>query len=162
MRAHVVSSLLAALLLCVLAAAAPRVGAAEALPPTLVTAAGAGVFPGGAQLSGVNLSGGSFGQGLAVSADGNARGDFQTILAGTNLLGAATKILVVGWVTGGTVNPDGSVSVSGTCRLDMQDGTLPSTGVPFAATITTGGFRLTIGTSVLPPLVKNAGWIFIE
>ena len=82
----------------------------------------------GAVWGGVALSGGSFGQGVAVFGDGTARGDFQMILAGTNVLGVATKILVVGWVTAGAANPDGSASISGTCRVDMQDGTVPSTG----------------------------------
>jgi hypothetical protein len=154
------AALAAALLLALVGA--PHDGAADVLPPTLVTAAGAGIFPSGAQLSGVQLTGGSFGDGVAVNSDGTARGDFQTILAGTTLLGTATKILVVGWVTGGTANADGSVTIGGTCRVDMQDGTIPSTGVPFTAAITTGGFQLTIGTTALPTLVKSAGWIYIE
>jgi hypothetical protein len=154
---------IAALALCVaLAGALPRDAAADALQPTLVTAAGAGVFPSGADLNGVQLTGGTFGHGIAVSADGSARGDLQTILAGATLLGTPARILVVGWVTGGTINADGSASVSGTCRVDMQDGTVPSTGVPFTAAITTGGFQLTVGATALPTLVKSAGWIHIE
>lgn len=152
-----------ALALCVaLAGALPRDAAADPLQPTLVTAAGAGVFPNGADLNGVQLTGGTFGHGIAVSSDGSARGDLQTILAGASVLGTPTRILVVGWVTGGTVNADGSASVSGTCRVDMQDGTVPSTGVPFTATIATGGFQLTIGATALPTLVRSAGWIHIE
>ena len=116
----------------------------------------------GAVWGGVALSGGSFGQGVAVFGDGTARGDFQMILAGTNVLGVATKILVVGWVTAGAANPDGSASISGTCRVDMQDGTVPSTGVPFTAAVTTGGLQLTVGATALPTLVKSAGWIYLE
>lgn len=152
----------ALLFLAVLAGVAPRDGAAALLPPTLVTAAGAGVFPATANWGGVQLSGGTFGQGMAVNADGSARGDFQTILAGTSLLGATTRILVVGWATAGTANADGSVSISGTCRVDMGDGSAPSVGVPFTATITAAGFQLTVGATVLPTLMKNGGWIYIE
>ena len=82
------------------AAPSPAVGTTLLAGTTLVTGAGSGVFPGGAVWGGVALSGGSFGQGVAVFGDGTARGDFQMILAGTNVLGVATKILVVGWVTG--------------------------------------------------------------
>ncbi len=35
-------------------------------------------------------------------------------------------------------------------------------GVPFTATITTGGFQLTVGTTVLTTLVKSRGRIWIE
>jgi len=144
------------------AAPSPAVGATLLAGATLVTGAGSGVFPSGAVWGGVALSGGSFGQGVAVFGDGTARGDFQMILAGTNVLGVATKILVVGWVTAGAANPDGSASISGTCRVDMQDGTVPSTGVPFTAAVTTGGLQLTVGATALPTLVKSAGWIYLE
>jgi hypothetical protein len=156
-------ALLVLLLGALLVAVVPGDRAAAVLSgPTLVTAAGAGVFPGGTSLSGVNLSGGTFGYGVAVFGDGSARGDFQTILAGTNALGGTTQILVVGWVTGGALNADGSVTINGTASVDMRNGTLPSTGVPFSATITTGGFQLTVGTSTLATLLKSAGWIYIE
>jgi hypothetical protein len=162
MNGTVARSILALALGLSLAAALPRDAAADPLQPTLVTAAGTGVFPSGADLNGVQLSGGTFGHGIAVSSDGSARGDLQTILAGTTLLGTPARILVVGWVTGGGLNADGSVSVSGTCRVDMQDGTVPSTGVPFTATIATGGFQLTVGATALPTLVRSAGWIHLE
>lgn len=162
MIARIARPLLTLALLVGLAGAVPRDAAADALPSTLVTAAGAGIFPSGADLNGVQLSGGTFGQGIAVSADGSARGDLQTILAGTNVLGGAVRILVVGWVTAGASNADGSVSVSGACSVDMQDGTVLSTGVPFTAAITPSGLQLTIGATVLPTLVKDAGWIHIE
>ena len=149
--------------LALLLGGAPRSPAAAVLPgPTLLTAAGEGAFPTGASLNGVDLRGGTFGQGVAVFADGSARGDFQTLLVGTNVLGAATKILVVGWVTGGALNADGSVTVNGIASVDMRDGTLPSTGIPFSAVVTSAGFQLTVGATVLPTLLKNAGWIAIE
>src|SRR5438445_543518 len=66
------------------AAPSPAVGTTLLAGTTLVTGAGSGVFPSGAVWGGVALSGGSFGQGMAVFGSGTARGDFQMILPGTN------------------------------------------------------------------------------
>lgn len=149
--------------LALLLGGVPQGRAAAVVPgPTLLTAAGAGAFPTGASLNGVDLRGGTFGQGVAIFADGSARGDFQTLLVGSNVLGTATTILIVGWVTGGALNADGSVTINGTASIDMRDGTLPSMGVPFSAVVTTSGCQLTVGATVLPTLLKNAGWIAIE
>ena len=87
-------------------------------------------------------------------------GDFEIVLAGTSAVGQPQDITLVGKVTAGTANPDGSVSFSGTAALDMGDGSLP-VSVPFAAVVTTGGLQLTIGTTVLPTQTLGAGDIFI-
>jgi hypothetical protein len=128
---------------------------------TQVTAAAAGVLPDGASLGGVPLQGSTFGLGVLIHSDGSAEGDFETVLAGTSLLGAPQYITLEGAVSAGASNVGGSVTFSGTARLDLGDGSVP-TSVPFSVTATTSGLQLSIGTSVLPTQTLSAGSIFIQ
>jgi hypothetical protein len=129
---------------------------------TDVTGAGDGVFPGGAALAGVSLSGSQFGLGVIIYADGSAVGEFQSLLLGTSLLGASQNISVNGKVTTGAVNSIGSVTFGGTCTVDMGDGTLPTAGVPFSVTLSTDGMTLLIGTTTLPAQTLSPGSVTIE
>ena len=123
--------------------------AVAATDETQVAAAAAGVFPDGTTFDGIPLRGSTFGIGVVVYPDGTATGDFEIVLAGTTLLGQPQDITLVGKVSAGTANLDGSVTFSGTATLDMGDGSLPLS-VPFSAVVTTGGLQLTIGTTILP------------
>jgi hypothetical protein len=126
----------------------------------LVTGAGNGVFPAGAQFSGVKLSGSTFGEGLEVSS-GSGLGFFHTVLTGTSVSGGVRQnITLNGAVSSGTVNADGSVTFGGTATLNLGDGSLPTT-VPFSATVTTAGLTLVIGTTTLPSQTVDPGSIYI-
>jgi hypothetical protein len=127
---------------------------------TQVAAAAAGVFPDGTTFNGIPLQGSTFGIGVIVYTGGTATGDFEIALAGTSLLGQPQDITLVGKVSAGAANLDGSVTFSGTGTLDMGDGSLPL-DVPFSVTTTTTGLQLTIGTTILPTQTLGAGSIFI-
>ncbi|TMA42958.1 MAG: hypothetical protein E6J82_07910 [Deltaproteobacteria bacterium] len=129
---------------------------------SLVVAAAEGVFPSGASLNGVRLDGLQVGKGIITSADRSARGDFQTVLLGTSILGQPQKISVEGPASSGSRNADGSVNFAGLSSVDMGDGTAPLTGVPFSVTATTQGLTLTLGLTVLPTATLTAGHITIE
>src|SRR2546428_338685 len=107
-----------------------------------VTGAAEATFPDGATFNGIPLRGLTLGQGLFIAQDGSATGQFQAVLLGTSLLGAAQNITVEGEVRGGSVGADGSATFSGTATVDMGDGTLPLSGVPFTATPSAGGIRV--------------------
>ena len=52
--------------------------------------------------------------------------------------------------------------MNGTCTLDMGDGSVPASGIPLVATLTTSGVALTVGSTALPTLPKSDGFIVIE
>jgi hypothetical protein len=129
---------------------------------TLVTGAADGAFSSAATFSGVTLNGSTFGVGVAIYADGTAEGDFQTVLAGVTALGTAQSISVEGKVKAGSQTATGGVSFSGDATVDMGDGSLPATGVPFTVTMTTSGLQLVIGVTTLVPQNLTAGEISIQ
>ena len=128
---------------------------------TQVTAAASGTFPPGATFNGVPLEGSTFGFGVVVRVDGSALGNFEIVLAGTTLLGQTQNIILVGNVSSGLSNLDGSVTFSGAGTLDLGDGSLPTDGVPFTVTATTNGLQVTIGATILPTQTLADGSIFI-
>lgn len=129
---------------------------------TMATGAGAGLFPDGADLAGVRLSGSTFGSGVLIFASGPASGTFQTVLAGTSLLGLPQNITVEGKVGAGARNADGSVTFRGSAIVDMGDGSVPSAGVPFSVTMTPGTLALVLGTTALPTQTLTGGSITIN
>jgi len=140
-------------------AVAGRPGAAAG--DVSATGAATGVFPAGAQLSGVTLSGSTMGMGVEIHADGTALGQFETELVGTDILGAARTISVEGDVAAGSLNSDGSVTFSGTSTVDLGNGQV-QTGVPFTVTATTAGLQLIVGATTLPSQTLGAGTISIQ
>ena len=133
---------------------------ANAAQDTGVSGAGEGVFPEGAELNGIELSGSTFGTGVLISPSGTAVGHFQTTLLGANAAGLEQNIEVTGEVQTGS-SSDGTVTFGGTAQLDMGDGTaLPS--VPFTVTVTAQGMQLVLGTTTLPTQTIGAGAIDIE
>ena len=153
----VLAPILAALALVASPGALKSIAAAD----TQVSAAAEGVFPGGATFAGVSLQGSNFGIGVVISSTGSATGEFQTVLAGTTLLGASRSIALDGAVTSGALNVDGSATFTGTGRLDLGDGSLPTT-VPFTVGVSAAGLQLTIGTTALPTQTLGAGAIDIQ
>ena len=130
--------------------------------PNDLTAAGAGVFPAGANFGGVQLAGGTFGIGVQTNSDGTAKGDIEIQLNGTSLIGLSQWITVTGWVTDGTLNADGSMTLNGTGTLDMGDGSAPVGGLTLVANVTISGITITIGGNAIPTLPKSDGWILID
>src|SRR2546430_6161604 len=127
-----------------------------------VTGAAEATLPEGATFNGIPLRGLTLGQGLFIAPDGSATGQFQAVLLGTSLLGAAQNITVEGEVGGGSVGADGSATFSGTAPVDMGDGTLPLPGVPFTVTVSTGSLGLILNAVALPTATVTAGSITIK
>jgi len=128
-----------------------------------VTGAAEAAFPNGATFNGISLKGLTLGQGMFIAPGGSATGQFQAVLLGTSLLGAAQNITVEGEVGGGSVGADGSATFSGTATVDMGDGTLPLPGVPFTVTASAGGsLGLILNAVALPTATVTAGSITIK
>jgi hypothetical protein len=127
-----------------------------------VTGAAEAAFPNGATFNGVPLRGLTLGQGLFVGQDGSATGQFQAVLQGTSLLGAAQNITVEGEVRGGSVGADGSATFSGIATVDMGDGTLPLPGVPFTVAASAGSLGLILNAVTLPTATVTGGSITIK
>ena len=129
---------------------------------TGVTGAAEAAFPNGATFNGISLKGVTLGQGMFIAPGGSATGQFQAVLLGTSLLGAAQNITVEGEVGGGSVGADGSATFSGTATVDMGDGTLPLPGVPFTVTASAGSLGLILNAVALPTATVTAGSITIK
>jgi len=159
-----ISVTLATLILAsaVVAFALPRGQAAAVASDNVVTAAGAGIFPAGASFNGIQLAGGTFGIGAQTSSTGNAVGDLEVQLNGSSLIGLSQWITITGWVTSGTQNPDGSMTLNGTGTLDMGDGTVPAGGLALVANLSATGVTVTIGGTAVPTLPRSDGWVFVE
>ena len=127
-----------------------------------VTGAAEATLPDGATFNGIPLRGLTLGQGLFIAQDGSATGQFQAVLLGTSLLGAAQNITVEGEVSGGSVGADGSATFSGTATVDMGDGTLPLPGVPFTVTASAGSLGLVLNAVALPTATVTAGSITVQ
>jgi hypothetical protein len=146
----------------VVAISVPSQTVVDSSPPSGVTGAGAGVFPPGANLLGIPLSGLTFGNGVFLSGDGSAQGQFQSTLFGTSVLGQPLKITVEGEASNASANVDGSIAISGAASVDLGDGSAPSTGVPFSVTVTTGSIQLVLDSITLPAATIVRGSITIE
>ncbi|MBI4219475.1 MAG: hypothetical protein HY682_04965 [Chloroflexi bacterium] len=109
---------------------------ASAQGPISVNGGGTGTF--GADLDGDgDIDGSQFGLGVTIRATGTA-GHFLCAMAGrSDFLGLAL-MSVEGPVSGGVVNPDGSVTLSGAGTVNLGNGTR-FTGVPFVVKVTAGG-----------------------
>lgn len=137
------------------AASMVLIGAAE----TSVSGAGTAAFPSGTVFNGVTLTSSQFGKGLVVNSDGSATGDFYNVLDGSTAVGPRV-ITVAGRVSSGSLNPDGSVTFSGSSSVDMGDGT--NLSLPFSVTATSQGLTLVLGSTTLPTQTLSSGGIDIE
>jgi hypothetical protein len=162
MTKRLIAAMLTALVVVSVSIVLPREQAAGVTINSLVTGAGAGVFPAGASFNGIQLAGGTFGLGVQTASTGNAIGDLEVQLNGSSVIGLSQWITVTGWITTASLNADGTMTFNGTCTLDMGDGTAPAGGLPLVATVGPAGLQLTVGTTVLPFLPRSDGWLFIE
>jgi hypothetical protein len=134
---------------------------------TSVTVGVGGIYPPGTTFNGVPINALQSGYGVEVATDGSALGQFSTVLLGVNALGLQQNIAIVGKATSGSRTAANIATFSGTCSVDMGDGTPPTPGVPFTVTITTdandqGSIGLVIGLTTLPTAVVNAGSMTIK
>jgi hypothetical protein len=143
------------------------------LPPaaladqTVATVGGGGVYPPGTTYSGVNVNGLQLAFGAEVNLDGTGLGDFTVVLLGLSLAGVEQNIILEGQVTGGSRNAVNIAVVSGTGTLDLGDGSPPTPGVPFTATLTVdatnqGTIGLVIGLTTLPNAALSPGSVAIR
>lgn len=153
---------LSTLLLLAVALASSRDEAAAVATDAVVTGAGAGVFPAGANYASVQLSGGTYGLGVQTTNTGSATGDLEVQFNGTSLIGLDQSITVVGQITTGTDNGNGTMTLTGTATVNMGDGTPPTSGVALVATVGPTGITLSLGGNTLPTLPRSDGWISIE
>lgn len=162
MNKKLVSAIVAVLAICAAVVASPAQPVAAVGTSTMFTAAGAGVFPAGANFQGVQLAGGTFAVGVSSDGVSNANGDLELQLNGNSVIGLTQWITITGWITSATANPDGSVTLNGTGSLDMGDGTPPVGGLALVATLSSTGITVTIGGNGVPTLPKSDGWYFNE
>jgi hypothetical protein len=134
---------------------------------TSATVGAGGTYPSGTSFNGVPINGLQSGYGVMIGDNGSASGQFCTILLGVSALGLEQDIRIEGKATSGSQSATNIVKFSGTCTVDMGDGTPPTPGVPFTATVTTdandqGTIGLVIGATSLPDAVVNAGSMTIK
>jgi hypothetical protein len=134
--------------------------------PVTVTAAAKGTYPSGTTYKGVSLSGLRFGTGVEIPGDTSATGEFQATLLGTSTGGQPQNIVIEGEVSSGSAGSN-TATFSGTCSVDMGDGTPPSRNVPFTVTITPdaegkGTIVVKLGTTTLPIATVNDGSMTIQ
>jgi hypothetical protein len=157
------SCVIAVLVAAVILSPAP----AGAQTETRVTAGAAGVFPNGATFNAISLNGLRVGIGVIISSTGSAQGQFQATLLGTTALGQPQAIGIGGKATAGSAGAAGAASFSGTCSIDMGDGSPLLQNVPFVAAVTTdagghGTLGLVLGATSLPAATINQGSVTIE
>ena len=110
---------------------------ASAAGVTMVHGGGTGSF--GADLDGDGqIDGSQFGLVVAMMGSGAARGSFLCLMAGRSEILGLHLMSVQGQVTGGTLNPDGSASFSGTGSVNLGGGTIVQ-GKTFRVTAWPGG-----------------------
>ncbi len=130
---------------------------------TSVTGAGSALFKSAALFNGVSLTDLKFGMGVPLATDGTAGGDFESTLRGS-ASGQPQTITVEGKPTAGSGRTGGATTFSGTCRVNMGNGTPTQTGVPFTLTVVPtgkGSLTLTLGGTNLPAANINAGSITV-
>jgi hypothetical protein len=128
----------------------------------IVTGAAEASLPDGSTFNGLALKGLTVGLGISIARDATASGQFHAELQGTTLLGLAREIVIEGEVSTGSVAPDGSATFSGRATVNMGDGGPPLPDVPFTATVSTGGVKLTLNGTALPSAAVTAGSISVK
>jgi hypothetical protein len=147
---------------------------------TSVTGAGAATFatgsgatfpaelgatlPGATVSNPVTLSGLEFAIGIDIGLDGSVDGDLQITLVGTSA-GQPKRIVVEGRVSGQAVQALSTVTFSGTCSIDMGDGTPSVSDVPIRMSVIAGEsskLTLVLGLTNLPSATVNKGSLRIK
>lgn len=159
------ATMLTALLLSAVLGAPPMAAAAD---QALATGAAGGVYPPGTILNGVPLNGLQLGFGVEIDPDyGSGLGQLCVVLIGVSPLGMEQDIMIDGQATGGSRIAPNIAVFSGTASVDMGDGTPPTPGIPFTATVSSdpngqGTIGLVLGLTSLPNATVNAGSMTVE
>jgi hypothetical protein len=150
----------------VIGSAVPAHGGEE----TIISVAAGASLPAGTLFNGVAVQ--SLDAGLGIEAeDGSALGQFCVVLHGvvTTPLGVTIErtITVEGKATSGLRSAPNAATVSGTCSIDMGNGTPLTLNVPFTATLAVaaddkGTIGLSIGATNLPSATVNDGTMTIS
>jgi hypothetical protein len=154
------------IVIAIFAAAAFTVSDAAIAQQTSLTLGVGGVFPAGATLNGLRLESLRSGSGLQI--DGSVgTGQFSAALTAVGLLGQTQTITIDGRVSAGSRLAVNVATFSGTCTVDMGDGTPPLAAVPFAVTVTSneseqGTIGLVLGSTSLPAATINQGSLTIR
>jgi len=132
-----------------------------------VTVGAGGIYPSDTTFNGVPINGLQSGYGIGIGSTGSALGQFCTVLLGVNAAGLKQTITIEGEASAGSQVAANVATFSGTCTIDMGDGSLPVPGVPFTATITTGAndqgtIGLLLGSTTLPDATINQGSMTIQ
>ena len=142
------------------------VGALSVTGLSTVTVGAGGIFPSNTIFAGVPLNGLQSGYGVEIDSSGAALGQFSTVLLGVTL-GSERTIIITGQASAGARSATNVATFSGTCSVNMGDGTPPLLSVPFTAAISTdandqGTIGLVIGATTLPDALVTAGSMTIE
>jgi hypothetical protein len=134
---------------------------------TSVTGAAAGVFPGGTTLYAVSLSTLKLGNGLTIATDATAVGQFEAELEGYSPLGLPQTITVEGEVSSGSLDAFGNPTFQGLATVDLGDGSVPLSDVPFLGTFTqvsegVWDLALTVAGTALPAAGITEGSITVQ
>jgi hypothetical protein len=149
---------------------AAALGAPGAAAADLVqaTAGAAGVYPPGTEYTGIDVSGLQLGFGAEIDPSGSALGNLSAVLVGVSGTGGEQRIVIDGYVTGGSRTAVNVVVLSGTSTVDLGDGTPALPGVPFTATVTKdfatnqGTVGIVLGVTNLPSATINQGSLSIK
>jgi len=134
---------------------------------TTVNASASGVFPPGTTYGAVPISAVNLTSGVEVGPTGTALGHLTVTLIGTGIGGVELDILVEAEANAGSHSLANVTIISGTCTIDMGDGTQPLSGITFNATITSDGsglgtLALALGATTLPVANIDDGSIVIQ
>jgi hypothetical protein len=133
---------------------------------TIVGASASGVYPPGTTYGGVPITALNLASGVEVGPTGTALGELSVTLIG-NVLGVERDIHVDAEANAGSRSQANVTIFSGTCTIDLGDGTPPLPGVSFSATITSdgsglGSLALALGATTLPVANINGGTIVLR
>jgi hypothetical protein len=134
---------------------------------TSATVGVGGIFPPDTTFNEIPITGLQSGCGVEIEGNGSARGQFSVLLIGVSVGGQEQFITIEGRATGGVRTAPDIATFSGTCTVNLGDGTPPLPNVPFTATITTnaddqGALGLAIGLTTLPNAVVTSGSMTIR
>ena len=139
-------------------------GTASAQSAASVTGAGAATLKNAITFNGVNLTSLKFGLGAPIAPDGTAAGDFESTLIGT-ASGQPRTITLEGKPTSGSGRVGATTTLTGTCRLNMGDGSPVQVGVPFTLVVVPtgkGSVTLTVAGTNFPVANLSAGSLTVR
>ena len=126
-----------------------------------VTGGGNATFTAATAYAGIALSALDFGAGIEIPGDTSATGHFHTTLQGNN-----AAIEVDCRVSAGSIAANGSSTFSGTCTVNLGNGSAPSTVAFTTVAVPDGNGRgtltLTLGSSQLPSAAIQDGTLTIR